>query len=221
MRDSSTVVLGGTEYEVTRAKLRVWLQLEDIREQIIEAADSKDRERFVTLIYSYLSVAFSVDMDFSEFPWYEVVDAYVEIVALHRPFFDFPFLKSSVNTEKVPWDYKGRTWYAWSHMLSEAYGWSLEYVAELDIDDAIALLQEIATAEQTQREWEWMLSENSISYDRRSGKGTFQKLRRPEWMDGKQVPKEKRQTLGDKIPIKKSMLPAGNVVRWNDGKLDA
>jgi hypothetical protein len=68
MQGSSTVVLGGTEYEVTRAKLRVWLQLEDIREQIIEAADSKDRERFVTLIYSYLSVAFSVDITFSEFP---------------------------------------------------------------------------------------------------------------------------------------------------------
>jgi hypothetical protein len=106
-------------------------------------------------------------------------------------------------------------------MLSEAYSWSLEYVAELDIDDAIALLQEIATSEQTQREWEWMLSENSISYDKRSGKGSFQKLRRPDWMDRKKAPEKKRHTLGDKIPMKKSMMPVGNVVKWNDGKLDA
>jgi len=91
VRNSAVVTLDGTEYEVNRAKLRVWLQLEDIREQIARAADSKDRERFITSIYSYLSVALSLDIDFSSIPWYEVVDAYMEIVYLHRPSFQFPY----------------------------------------------------------------------------------------------------------------------------------
>jgi len=214
----SSVVLDGKEYEVTRAKLRVWLQLEDIREQIARAADSKDRERFVTLIYSYLSVALSADIDYPKLPWYEVVEAYVDFVSINRPFFDFPFLKSSVNTENVPWDYEGRTWYSWSHMLMKVYSWELEYVAELDIDDAIALLQEIATSDQIRKEWEWMLSEKSISYDKQ-GKGTFHEYERPVWMGGNYVPPDKRQSLDTRVRVKKSVMPIGNVVRWNDGSI--
>jgi hypothetical protein len=218
VRNSSIVTLNGTEYEVTRAKLRVWLQLEDIHEQIARAADNKDREEFTALIYSYLSTALSVDIDFSTLPWYEVVDSYMEIVVLHRPFFDFPFLKSAANTDKVPWDYEGRTWYMWSHMLSKEYGWQLEYIAEMDVDDAIAHLQEIATSEQMQREWEWMLSDKSVTYDKR-GKGKFNDLHRPTWMGGK----EKRTINNvERVPIKKSMLPVGDVVRWiDDERLDA
>ncbi|MHA2219584.1 MAG: hypothetical protein ACXACY_27065, partial [Candidatus Hodarchaeales archaeon] len=79
---------------------------------------------------------------------------------------------------------------------------------------------EIATSKQMNREWEWMLSDKSVTYDRK-GKGSFHDMHRPAWMGGKSVPVEKQQKLGDKIPIKKSMLPIGNVVRWNDGKLDA
>jgi hypothetical protein len=218
VRNSAVVTLDGKEYEVTRARLRVWLQLEDIREQIARAADSKDKEGFTASIYSYLSVALSVDIDFSTLPWYEVVEAYLDIVALHRPFFEFPFLKTAEKQEKVPWDYEGRTWYSWSHMLAEAYSWSLEYIAELNIDDAIAHLQEIATSEQMHREWEWMLSDKSVTYDKR-GKGSFHDLNRPSWMGGKE-----KRTINDveKTPIKKSMLPVGNVVRWSkDEQLDA
>ena len=112
MRNSAVVTLDGKEYEVTRARLRVWLQLEDIREQLVRATDSRDREGFTALIYSYLSVALSVDIDLSTLPWYEVVEAYGDIVSLHRPFFDFPFLKTAGEDDKVPWDYEGRTWYS-------------------------------------------------------------------------------------------------------------
>jgi hypothetical protein len=183
---------------------------------VVRAADSKDKEGLIASIYSYLSVALSVDIDFSILPWYEVVEAYLDIVALHRPFFEFPFLKTAdlktaEKQEKVPWDYEGRTWYSWSHMLAEAYSWSLEYIAELDIDDAIAHLQEIATSKQMHREWEWMLSNKSVTYDKR-GKGSFHDLSRPSWMGGK----EKRTIADvDKVPIKRSMLPVGNVVRWS------
>ena len=218
MRNSAVVTLDGTEYEVTRAKLRVWLQLEDIREQIARAADSKDRKGFTTLVYSYLSVALSADIDFTTLPWYEVVEAYVDIVSLQRPFFQFPFLNTADKADKVPWDYDGRTWFAWSHLLARAYSWTLEYIAELDIDDAIAHLQEIATSDQMRKEWEWMLSAHSVSYDKR-GKGSFHDLKRPDWMKG--MKSKSKHKLGDKIPMKKSMIPMGNVVRWSDEQLDA
>jgi hypothetical protein len=213
---SSTVVLGGKDYEVDRARLRRWLQLEDISEEIARATDRKDREGFVASIYSYLSVALSVQIDLDTLPWYEVVEAYADIVALHRPKYDFPLLKiASKRRDEVSWDYEGRTWYAWSHTLAREYNWSLEYIAELDIDDAIAHLQEIFTSEQLEREWEWMMSDKSVTYDKR-GKGKFHDLTRPAWMRSKEI-----QEKSKKIPIKKSMLPVGQVVRWKDGSIDA
>jgi hypothetical protein len=145
VRDSSTLALGGKDYKVDRARLRRWLQLEDIREKIARAADRRDRAGFIASIYSYLSVALSVQIDFASLPWYEIVEAYAEVVALHQPMFDFPFLHTAGRVNEVSWDYEGRTWYAWSHMLAKEYGWSLDYIAELEIDDAIAHLQEIAT----------------------------------------------------------------------------
>jgi hypothetical protein len=211
--NSFSINLGGKDYEVARARLRRWLQLEDIREKIARATDRKDREGFIASIYSYLSVALSVEIDFSILPWYEVADAYADIMGLHQPMFEFPFLNTAGKIDKVSWDYEGRTWYAWSHILAEAYSWSLEYIAELEIDDAIAHLQEIATSEQMQKEWEWMMSEKSVSYDKK-GKGKFHDLSRPDWMGGKK-PLDTKQ-----IPIKKSMLPVGHVVRWNDGSIN-
>jgi len=217
VRDSSTVVLGGKDYEINRARLRRWLQLEDIREEIARAADRKDREGFVASVYSYLSVALSVTLDFNSFPWYEVVDAYIDIIALHRPAFSFPIL-NIVNTrrEEASWNYEGRTWYAWSHILAREYSWSLEYIEELDVDDAIAHLQEIFTSEQLEREWQWVISTRSITYDKH-GKGVIHELPRPSWMDKARLPIQ-----SGKVSIKKSMLPTGNVLRWSeDAELDA
>jgi len=205
VRNSSTVVLGGKEYEVTRAKLKRWLQLEDVREQIARAADREDRPGFVAQIYSYLSVALSVEDDFSQLPWFEIVEAYQQILSVNIPNLDLPLLHATSTGEKVPWDYEGRGWYSWANIFSKAFGWTLEYVAELDLDDAIALLQEIKADDQVEREWEWMLTE--VSYDR---KGKHKELPRPHWMRGIIIPDN------TKTKIKKSMLPVGNVVRWNE-----
>jgi hypothetical protein len=220
VRNSVVITLDGKEYEVTRAKLRVWLQLEDIHEQIARATESRDKDGFITSIYSYLSVALSVDMDFSTLPWYEVTGVYVDISLVNRPHLDLPYLRMASKAEKVPWEYDGRTWYFWSHILAKEYGWQLEYIAEMDVDDSIAHLQEIATSSQMQREWEWMLSDKSVSYDKK-GKGTFHDLTRPSWMGGKHIPKDKQQKLGDTIPMKESAIPVGNVVRWKDGSIVA
>ena len=218
MRESSTVVLGGKDYEIDRAHLRRWLQLEDINEKIARAADRKDREGFVASIYSYLSVALSISIDFSALPWYEVVEAYADIVSINRPKYNFPLLKiSNDRREEVSWNYEGRTWYAWSHILAREYNWSLEYIAEMDVDDAIAHLQEISVSEQLEREWDWLMSMKSVTYDKQ-GKAKFHELHRPAWMRSEEIVAATKKT-----PIKKAMLPVGNVVRWKDEneRLDA
>jgi hypothetical protein len=216
VQSSSTVILDGKEYEVSRSKLRQWLQLEDLREEITRATGSENREQFVATIYSYLSVALSVDIDFSVLPWFEVTNAYITIGNINYPHLDFPMLNSAGSEEKVPWNYEGRSWYAWSHILSSAYSWTLEYVAELDVDDAIGLIQEINTDDQLKKEWEWMLSDRSISYDKQ-GKGKLHKLDRPDWMDDSIV----FDRITTPSHIKKSMLPMGNVLSWSDEPADA
>ena len=208
MSKSSTVTLGGKEYKITRAKLRKWLQLEDLREEIARAADREDR---TNKIYSYLSVALSVDIDFSALPWFEVANAYISAELVNYPQIKFPLLKSAGNAEKAPWNYEGRSWYSWSHTIANSYGWELDYIAELDIDDAIGLIQEINVDEQLSKEWEWALSEKSVVYNR-DGKGVFKELDRPDWMQDTIFMDRTTQIV--KIP--KSMLPMGNVVRWSD-----
>lgn len=212
MHKSSTVTLGGKEYEINRAKLRKWLQLEDLREEIRKAADREDR---TNKIYSYLSVAFSDDIDFSILPWFEVAHAYIEVQLLNSISFKFPLLNSAGSEEKAPWNYEGRSWYSWSHNLASAYGWNMEYIAELDIDDAIGLIQEINVDDQLRREWEWVLSEKSVSYDKH-GKGKFNELDRPDWMAEKIIDRTRKG-----VHIKKSLLPVGNVITWSDGRSDA
>lgn len=216
MRKSSTVTLGGKKYVIERAKLKSWLQLEDLREEIIGAADREDREGLIAKIYSYLSVAVSDNISFAKLPWFEVVFSYIELTVLNLPSHKFPLLRMVNDVkEKIGWNYEGRTWYAWAHTLAEVYGWSLEYIAELDIDDAIAMIEEIAVKDQLEKEWEWALSDKSVSYDKQ-GKGTFKELPRPTWMIDVSV------HIPRKSPIKKSMIPVGNVVQWNkDEAIDA
>lgn len=212
MSKSSIVTLGGKEYEVTRSKLREWLQLEDLREKIAKATDREDR---ANQIYSYLSVALSIDVDFSVLPWYEVAHAYNIAWSLNLPSIDFPLLKSIESREKAPWSYEERSWYAWSHNLAGAYGWELEYIAQLDVDDAIGLMQEISVESQLDREWDWGLSEKSVSYDKQ-GKGKFKELDRPDWMQGVIIDRTTQPTK-----IKRSLLPVGLVISWSDEPSDA
>ena len=117
---------------------------------------------------------------------------------------DLPLLHATYDSETVSWDYEGRTWYAWANLFAKSFSWALEYIAELDLDDAIALLQEMRSSEQLNREWEWMLTE--ISYDK---KGKHKELPRPHWMKGTIIPEASTK-------IKKSMLPVGNVLSWNE-----
>ena len=198
-----TLTLNNQEYTVDRATLRLWLQLEDQKDKIKQAAESGHSEGLSSSICAYISAVLNIDV--SDFPWYEVIEAFYKLNRLNSPSFDFPFLKSAIEEQKVAWDYDGRTWYIWLHLLSSK-GWNVEYIAGMNVDDAIGIAQEIAVEKQLDLELQWALSEKSVEYDR-SGKGKFKELPRPGWMS--KLPREIQIT---KIP--KHMMPQGMILTW-------
>jgi hypothetical protein len=104
--------------------------------------------------------------------------------------------------KKEPWDYPKRTIYLYSHIIAKHYGWKISDIEKLDVDYALALLQEILTDEQLDREFLWSMSENSYIYDAKTKSGKPNPLERPYWMLEKvQEPR--------KVTIPASMLPAG------------
>jgi len=193
------------EYEYTRPPLKPWLLLEDKRVNLTEAITAQDRVIVADCLVEFLSFALKIPKEtLCLCPWYEVASAYTYISTLNSPKFDFPFLNSNVKYKKEIWDYKGRTWYIWANIFARKYNWNLDLIAELDVDDAIALAQEIAVDDQLDKEWKWMTSE--IAYQTKEG---FKPLDRPNWM--------KYAELNKEIPmlkIRKDLMPSGIIIRF-------
>lgn len=204
--------LDGKSYLATRYKLREWLRLDAVREQLVDAIDTKDMDGVATSLCNFVSIASNVSVDILlSLPWYEVVNAFLAIESENKLRLSFALLRTTKKKVDNPaWDYSGRTWYWWLHILSSHYGWSSEYIAELDIDDATGLLQEILTEEQLNREWQWSLTEIAYPYNESTKKSNFKPLDRPEWM---------MMALPENLPkiptmrIRKDMLPVGFIVR--------
>lgn len=213
--------IGDKDYPVIRSKLRAWLQLEDIRSDILDAARVGDKDKFVSSMYSYVSTAFSIPVEeLSECFWAEITRAYLLVHNENAPNLNLPLIKPKASRptpalEKVDgWEYPGRTWYFWLNTFSRNYGWSIEYIAELNVDDAFSLIQEIFVDEQLDREWQWSLSENSVSYDASTKKTKFNPLSRPDWM------KPISEVMRDipKVKIRSSEMPVGLIYRWDNDR---
>ena len=93
----------------------------------------------------------------------------------------------------------------WLHLFAKAYGWSSEYIANLEIEDGVALLQEIIVDNQLQREWEWGMNEMAYPYNQMTKKSEFKPLDRPSWM-------QKKYEAPKKIKIPIHLIPLGNVI---------
>jgi hypothetical protein len=196
------VKLGDKEFTAVRAGLKDWIKLEDIK-----PLKTTSRDEFARQIYLYLSVALGMTKEELEaLPWSEVAEAYVEVVSKNLPSIDFPLLKprDKDKDEDIPWEYEGRTWYLWAHIIAKSYGWDLEYIAKMDIDDAIALIEETMVSEQLDKEWWWSINEGAYSYDDKTKKSTFNPLSRPMWMR-----KEVQPPLERKVMIPKRLIPMG------------
>lgn len=204
--------IGDIDYPLIRSKLRVWLELDSIFADIVEAARFGNRENFVSSVYSYISAALSIPRgELEEHPWFEITRALREIYTINKLSINFPILRPSPkehSSTKEGWEYPGRTWYSWINKLAKSYGWTVEYIENLDIDVAVALLQEIAVDDQLNKEFSWSLSEIAYPFDPTSKKSKFTPMDRPHWM--KPIPKPVQ-----KVKIRSSELPVGIVLKWN------
>ena len=194
-----------TQFE--RVKLRDWLNLSDLYEEILSAIDI---HIIVELIDKYISIALK-GFNIEERPWIETVEVLNKIININKPSKEIPSLRSNIEAKKHSWDYPGRTWYFWLHIFAKEYGWKSEYIADLDVDDALGLMQEVIVDDQLNKEWDWMLSEIAYPYDSASKKSIFKPLERPIWM--KQVYVEQELP---KVKILKAHLPVGNIIRTRD-----
>ena len=199
-------LLGNIKYPLVRSKLRAWLALEIFYSNIIEAAEVGNRDGLVSSLYSYVSTAFSISVEELQLlPWYEITRSFKEIYQINIPSINFPMLHKRIKketNEEIGWEYSGRTWYIWLHLLAKEYGWSINYIEYLDIDDGIALLEEIMVNDQLNKEWEWSRSELAYSYNQNTKTSKFIPLERPEWM--RPIPKPAKSTR-----IRESDIPVG------------
>jgi len=214
------VSLNGKTTPVTRPKLQKWLAIEKLRDKVIESANKKDDSGFVSGIYAFLLALVSVSEDeLDTASWYEVLDAYYLSSLENAVHLDLSIIHSSKKEHEngLPdvWEYDERVWYSWVHLLAKSYGWNVEYIAQLDVDDALALVQEISLEEQFDKEWSYSLSEVAYEYDTASKKSKLRTLPRPSWMNvATQAVKEKIESgqTTRQVHIPKSFIPPGIVV---------
>lgn len=182
-------------------KFGKFLQLEDVKNKIVHAARIKD-EKFPELVISYISAAFLIPAIFiRNLRWDLLIVLFSWTVGRSTPTNRIPLLRPSKQKEsKEPWDYEGRSYAMYVHILSSAYGWTKKQIDNLDVDFALALVQEILTDEQLDREFLWSMSERSYIYNANTKSGKANPLDRPYFMRYEvQAPKTTK--------ILKSMMP--------------
>ena len=189
---------------VKRATLKKWLLLEELRSKIAE-----DRETTGDHICEYLSSAICYG-EWETLDWLDVAKEYLFAVSVHSPTQKYPIFQFRPRESKDRVEYDHWSWYMWANLFAKNYGWNLDRIEKLDIDDAISLIHEILLGEQEDREWDWSLSDKSIEYNSSTKKAKFVPLTRPQWMQATPEILEPK-----KIKINKNMLPAGVVMRWN------
>jgi len=184
-------------------RLKQWLELESYKEKIIKATDDGDLPKE---LLRFLSVAFmGVSTKwFEQADWIKLVSAFYLIIS-KSPKINLPITTPSDEKQKpADWDYPSRTWHLYSHILAKNYGWTLEYISQLRVEEALAKIEEIIVDEQLDKEFYYGLSEAAYSYDQRTKTSKFNPLPRPVWMRKKAQPIKK-------FMIPKDMMPVGVV----------
>lgn len=192
-------------YKRGEIKFRVWLRLEGLKEKVIKAVE--EGGDFPTHVVDFVATALHVPAKYIQDAWWSVmIQAFYEIV-LKLPNVKLPITEPTYeNIRSEDWDYDGRTWHRYAHMLAKEYGWTLEYISRLRVEEALAKIQEILVDEQLEREFQHSLSEIAYPYNSSTKKSEFRPLTRPAWMRPKvKIEKIKKR----KIPA--TSLPIGTV----------
>jgi len=195
-------------------KLKRWIELNEQHEQVNTAVETKNEKSISKEICSYVSIATGISEDsLGNLYWLDVANQFAEILISCVPDKKFPILRSSSSEQNQMLDYEGREWYLWAHMFADAYGWSMEYIGDLELNDAFGMMQEVLIEKQLEKEWSYGLSEVAYPYDQATKKSRFKPLNRPNWMKEKEKIEEPK-----KVKIHKNMLPVGNVIRMDDAE---
>jgi hypothetical protein len=181
-----------------------WVKQESLKEKIVKAVESGSDD-FPDHLLEFVSTALHVSVRYiQDAEWGKIVEAFYQIL-LKSPDIKLPLTAPHDSVSKSDdWDYEGRTWHLYSHLLAKHYGWTLEYISQLQVIDALAKIQEILTEEQLEREFTHSLSEIAYVYDKSSKKSTYKPLTRPHWMRPRIKPIRKYM-------IPKSYMPIGEV----------
>jgi hypothetical protein len=179
---------------------RKYLDLENKKSILISAAEDGT---FPDKVYAYLSAALMIPVKrLEKRDWESTVQSLLKESAKFTPNRELPIFKDSPKESKpVEWDYEGRTWNYYAHLLAQAYGWTLEYIAELGVDEAFAHLQEILTDEHLDREFIHGLSEISYKYNKSTNTSNYVPLKRPYWMKASVKPIKKTKIRRDLLPM--------------------
>lgn len=200
-----TIMLRAVDKFYSRPKFGRFLELEETKNKIRQAAKRKEKQ-FPDLLVSYVSAAFFIPKFILDRVRWDLLFGLFGIIASHsKPTSDIPLLKPHATKDKKDtWDYDGREHAMYVHIIARAYGWSKKTIDNLDIDDALKLIQEIIVDEQLDREFLWSMSDRSYIYNYKTKSGKPNPLERPYFM--------KEETKApEKMLIPKSMMPMGNV----------
>jgi hypothetical protein len=206
----NTLLLKIQTHFFKKPKFKEWTLLEDLKYDFIKAAEDSALN-LSEVLFAYLSAAFYFKVDYSKVYWKDTLLSFYKIHGVTSTIRKIPLTsnQSQTKTDKDIWDYSGRLWYLYSNLIASSYGWSQEQIAKLDVDDALAYLQEILTDRQLEKEFTWQTSEVAYPYDKTTKKSKFSPLSRPYWMV-KDVVQRKAP------PIPKALLPVGNIVRLHE-----
>lgn len=205
--DSLTINLGGREFNVARARLGLFLDLEIVLSRMDKAVEKDDTGAICDALFDYLSACIP-ELNrglFYETLWHEIVNAYASLLVMNKIRGDFAIISRQMGKAKpVPWDYPERSKTVWIHMLASVYNWSRHDIENLIVEDAVGFVQEIQVDEQMRNEFEHSMSEIAYQYDQASKKSKYVPLRRPAWMVlRKELPRTR---------LAKAYLPQGKVV---------
>jgi len=187
-----------------RLCIRDWFHLEAIKDEY-----KAKRISFLDFVIQVVDLGTIEEIDYKREEWNDVLLVYQDILQLnfpkHIPIFRTPPQEQKKEPE-LPWNYAGRNWYEFLHTISSNFHWDIDTVSALDIDDGMALIQEIRVNEHLSREWEWSLSENSIGYDEATKKSKYIRYPYPYFMlpELKELPK---------VRMNSAYLPVGTVVK--------
>lgn len=200
------IKIGEEYYE--KLSLRNFFMAEEYKRELLEAIKKRDSYLFIDILENIVYLAtdrtFLTDLEkdiFMVFEFYEVYRMGKYFVSLYPP----PQQSNEIKKEKPNrWTYNGRFLMEWIYMLANKFGWTLEYILDLDIFRASALIQEILVQNQLDREWQYSLTEIAYPYNKDTKKSIYKPLDRPYWMKD-----EIDAKLNEKAKFRFDMIPQG------------